>query len=386
VSQASFDKNTFDDNLMLVSNKSFHLKVHSQSTELLLHEFSNITVNINVKENWGHDIDNPIIDEELGEVIEYPKIWDFTLIFNRDFSVDGNSPKDFAQDINLDYNKFIDEERLNTYQEIDKVVISKDPLLKKRNYLSSIKSRFAELLSNYYNLTDNKYSKYFGLIDNKFINRVTSEQKMVNHFFEKKLVHSFLIVQKNSIQALLQFIDEKLLLLSEQVNSVVLNPNNKIKTLTNIDIKDERYSGVKVEKRTLPTKSFQLNPKIYKSDSINVDSVIAEKLKEFKDALLKYGFIKPIDLRDFMQVFKNQEVKNPIQWDSDPKELSYLMKALYDLELIVRFKNYWQICCRCFIAYRKKNIVCTPPYLQRCKPKIRGLQKLKIDSVIDTLK
>jgi hypothetical protein len=128
-------------------------------------------------------------------------------------------------------------------------------------------------------------------------------------------------------------------------------------------------------------KSFELNPLFFQSDII-----IADKLKDFKEALLKGGYIKPIDFRDFIRVFKNQDIKNPIKWVADPKELFYLINTLYEKELIIQFKNYWQITCKCFIAYQKNHTLCSSRYMSRCKPPTRGDQLRSLNSVIDTLK
>jgi hypothetical protein len=136
---------------------------------------------------------------------------------------------------------------------------------------------------------------------------------------------------------------------------------------------------------TYKNTSFELNPNVYASDSPNASSIKDEKLKEFKEALLKGGYIKPINLKDFIRIFTNQEVKNPIQWDAGPNDLYYLMKTLYKKELIVQFKNYWNVTCKCFIAHRKNKILCTPHYLQRCKAPTRGKDLRTLNSIIDTL-
>jgi hypothetical protein len=137
-------------------------------------------------------------------------------------------------------------------------------------------------------------------------------------------------------------------------------------------------------------KQFELNIKrykeIYKHDPEKIDVIIAEKLKNFHEALYRDGFIGKIDYRHFLQAFTNQKVVKRIRWERDAKELYYLIKTLYDKELIVHFKNYWEVACTCFLAYHKRSNICTSNSLSRCHPPSNRGQILKLNSAIETLK
>jgi hypothetical protein len=148
-----------------------------------------------------------------------------------------------------------------------------------------------------------------------------------------------------------------------------------------IDIVNYPDSGKKKEPKTFSTKSFKLNPDLF-SEGYGEH----EKLKEFQKALLSNGYINNIDYRNFSHSFTGRDITKQIKWLGTPSELFYLMKTLYDKELIVQFKNYWCITCKCFLAYRKKITPCTPEYLQRCKPPTRKEHLRKLNSIIDTLK
>ena len=133
-------------------------------------------------------------------------------------------------------------------------------------------------------------------------------------------------------------------------------------------------------KRTYETQSFELNP-----DKFDSDSTKAEKLKNFQEALYKAGYIAVIDFRYFIRIFSNQSIIQPIYWKGSPNELYYLVKSLYKENIIIQFKNYWEVACKCFLAHDRNSEVCTPYYLQRCKAPTRGDKLRKLNSVISTL-
>jgi hypothetical protein len=180
----------------------------------------------------------------------------------------------------------------------------------------------------------------------------------------------FLSELKNKIRKEIKFLTKRMNKLSDKILK-----SKDAQKLTEFDTEKSKKKA-----RIFPKHSFELNPKLY-----NSDSNITDKLKDFKESLYKGGYIKQIDLRDFIHIFRNQIVTNPVQWVADPKELYYLIKSLHDQALIVQFKNYWFITCKCFIAYHKNNILCTPQYLQRCKPSIHGDKLRKLKSVIAAL-
>jgi hypothetical protein len=167
------------------------------SVEALLSEIANISVEISPKETYGKD-------EDSGGIL-----WDFVLIFNRDFRVDSNNPKDLDQKVNIDYEKYLSAKKLKAYQDIDLVIISNGSLLKKINYINSLQTRIAELLSNYQYCSEDKRSKYFHLLNNRYINRSIPEQKRVDHLYESVLIHPFLIVQKETLEQMSKYLDEK---------------------------------------------------------------------------------------------------------------------------------------------------------------------------------
>ena len=365
------------------------MKGVGENIQALLKEFSEITLDIKINESYFHDIDNPQIeiDNETLDVLEfyYPQIWDFNLIFNKDFQDNRHSVEDFNQDINLKYYTYITELKLKAYLEIDEDVISEDSVLIKINNLRSIKSLFKELLSNYFIITEDKCSQYFGLLDNKILKRSISENKMINHLLEKKLTHSFLLTHKITIDNFIDYIDDKLHILNEQRNfdGNFLNDHN---TAIISETKISKQTSVKEKGRTYRSKSFELNPKLYNSDPQNSDSYLEEKLKEFHAALYKYDFIDKIDFRFFSHIFTNKEVEEQIKWKTDAKELYYLIKTLHDRGIIITSKNFWQITCKCFIAYHKSNRPVTSESISRCHVPTLGERLRRLDSVIDTLK
>ncbi|HEY5591130.1 MAG TPA: hypothetical protein VIK55_08940 [Paludibacter sp.] len=202
------------------------MKEPVNSIETLLTEFTNISVDINPKESWSDDIDHPIIDSESGSDIEYPKLWDFKLTFNSSYAVESDNPKYLEQEAIHDYSRFVSKAKLNAFLEIDGFVVSENSMLKKRNYLNTIKLKFEELLTNYHHISEEKYSEYYQLFSNKIINRSISENKIVHHLFEQRIINSFLIIQKETIDNLLTFIKEKNLLtfIKEKINILEQQP------------------------------------------------------------------------------------------------------------------------------------------------------------------
>ena len=363
------------------------MKIIDENIQALLAECTDISVVIRVKETWSDDVDNPIIeiDEESESeiIVGFPKLWEFTLTFNREFTVESHNIKYLKQKAIFDYHKFINDKKIKAYQELDDLIIIDISLLEKRNYLGSLKLRFKESLKNYYYLSEDKYSGYYKLLNNETIIRTISENKLVYNFFEKNLINSFLIAQRKAIKALVKFIDEKLLVLSEQAASIQHIQND---ITTSFQNNEEKQNGSNVGKRTFSNKSFELNPELYNADPKNADLLRSEKLKEFHDSLYKNGFIDKIHFQYFFHAFTNHKIVKQIRWERDANELYYLMKSLYDKNIIVQFKNYWQITCKVFIAYHKRLRVVTPTSLARCHSPTKGERLRILNSVISTLK
>ncbi|MDP3003224.1 MAG: RteC domain-containing protein [Bacteroidales bacterium] len=276
------------------------MKESENSVKDLLYEFSNITVDINPKETFGKVDDSGI------------NFWDFILIFNRNFSVDSNNPKDLDQKINLEYNKYITEKKLNAYKEIDDVVVSEDSLLKKKNYINSIKSQIVELLSNYYYHSEDKTSEYFHLLKNNYIKRSIPEQKRVDRFYESELVHPFLIVQKETLENISNYLDEK---------------NNMLDKI-NITIPEESTKNI--------IGSFNLSWQKSKIDLIELIIALHETKSIFKDNELMnqidmitvFSDIFRLDLSDYRNDLSQAKIKRKIR------------KAPFINRLKIAFENY----------------------------------------------
>jgi hypothetical protein len=191
--------------------------------------------------------------------------------------------------------------------------------------------------------------------------------------FEKTIYFDTLEIIKNKLKKEIHHLEKTVFVLEKEIPDKLQVKNQSTKEDNPIENKVRAV-------RQYPTKSFQLNPLLFRSDSI-----ISEKLKEFHEALINSGLINPIDFRYFMQSFKNHNVTRKIRWIGTPNELYYLIKTLYEKNLIVQFKNYWDVTCKCFTAYHKKTILCTPKYLERCKEPTRNEQLRNLNSVIAVL-
>ncbi|HEY5124453.1 MAG TPA: hypothetical protein VIK14_12025 [Ignavibacteria bacterium] len=339
------------------------MEAFNEIIQALLKEFSDLSVDINIKETIYDDVDQPLIEinEETGEdiITGFVKLWDFDLTFNREFTVKYNIPKYLNQKAFNDYRKFIKEKELNTYQELNDFLISEKSMFEIRNHLNSVKLRLKELLKGYYYVTEEIRSPFYKLLDNQTIIRTISEGKLISNLSEKELVNVFLIVQRKTIKSLLKFIKGKLTIVSEKENSAKPNQNDDVNSSIKSDIKENKQDGIKEKKRSFPTKSFELNPKLQ-------DPHV--KLIEFKNNLEKLGFIEPIHFQKFVRVFTNHDVIQPIIWKRKPNELYHLIKWLYKKRIIKQFKNYWQITCKCFVLKRNdKKIILTPEYMARNK-------------------
>jgi hypothetical protein len=234
--------------------------------QTLLNEFSNITIDIKIKKTCSDDIYNPLIEidgkSEQEIIVGFPKLWDFTLIFNRYFTVESDNTKYLKQNAIFDYLKYIEEKKSLAYKELDDYVISEKSIFEKRNNLSSLKLRFKEIFKSYYYISTDKSEPYLKLLDNKNIIRTISEEKIVSDLFEKKLANSFLAVQRVTIKSLIKYIDKKLQILKVQANSVKLDQMEAISTIKEIEAKTDMNTHVEVRKRIFPKKSFVYIPKL----------------------------------------------------------------------------------------------------------------------------
>lgn len=316
---------------IVCSIKQIIMKEPENCVETFLSEVTNISVDINPKETFSDDIDHPIIDIESGLVIEYPKLWDFILTFNSSYIVESDNPKYLEQKAIHDYGKFVGEKKLNAFIEIDDFVVSENSMLKKRNYLSSFKLQFEELLHNYYCLSEDKFSEYFNLLGNDIIIRSISENKKINNYFEKKLVHSFLIIQRNTIQTLIRYIDEMLHILSNTENDT----SGELK-------KPEKMTSDSITQIGLsPTLSHEIFTKSflwYRKESFKRDILLLFELLTRSDIIPK-----ETDFNTFCYAFSWEPLLGPlrIKWlvtgknkQTSKSSLFYFISILEDHKLI----------------------------------------------------
>jgi len=171
--------------------------------------------------------------------------------------------------------------------------------------------------------------------------------------------------------------------LEKNLRAQPININESNASLTKSQTNSEI---IKKEAKVFKKNSFEINPDLYNKDPKKAKSILGEKLKDFHDVLLKNGFIGTIDYRNFQHAFTNQRIIKQIRWEREANELYYLMKELYEQNIIVHFKNYWVITCKVFIAYHRRSRLATPNSLSRCHPPNRSERLRLLNSVISTLK
>jgi hypothetical protein len=343
-----------------------------KSGDQLIYEFSNITFDYIFE---GYNCCDKVFYEEIGEIEFYNE---FDTVFQKKFRRHSNHSDDyiilnFKQD--EEYFAYLNNLRLNFYEEINLMLEEDTFSFKVLNTLLNYKSRFKELLLNY---SDEKLS-FCDRIEHKNIGESEYKTNKIvktefddgncspNPLYSSRSMDSFLTCQTKTIELIIPFLDEKIELLKTF-------PREQYSIQSPISIK----ASIKI--KPSDKESFELNPEHFDSKLPT-----SEKLHDFKNLLFQYGYIEQIDFRDFSHVFINQPITQPIRWLGTPGELYYLIKNLYEKSLIVRFKNYWSIACKCFLAYDKKHILITPYYLQRCKAPKRGEQLRKLNSILDTL-
>jgi hypothetical protein len=340
-----------------------------KSGEQLIDEFSNITVDF----FFG---DYPFKFKSLGPDNEEIEIHDeFDFVFQKKFKrpsieYDNYILLAFAPD--TEYYGYLNNLRLNFFNEINEILETESSSFRLLNIFLNFRNRFKEVLGSY---SDKLVTLSIGDESRELIYKQKGsitysyerENCGVNFVFLDKLLDSFLTCQTITIELVLTFLDEK-------IELIKTFPREQYTIPSPISIK----ASIKIKP---PDKeSFELNPEHFDSKL-----PITEKLQEFKNLLLQYGYIEQIDFREFSRVFNNQPITQPITWLGTPSELYYIIKKLYDQNLIIRFKNYWSVACKCFLAYDKKNVLITPYYLQRCKAPKRGEQLRKLNSILDTL-
>jgi hypothetical protein len=336
--------------------------------EKLIEEFSNISVEIELGPrifafSESAECNEEGLIEEDGNV-EYKSIFEFYVKFQNEDKVYFTKYNDFYSK----YFKSLNKLRFDFYEEIAYKIGNSNNKSHILNSLSEYKIRFSEILDNYYEHKIDLPGGIVNLKGNKIIQIHYSEDKPIHDDHKDRILDKYLNIQFETIEKIIKYLDEKIDLI-------------KLQTLDEEHVSTHHSEKMSLNKRIFETHSFELNPDLFQTDSIN-----AEKLKDFKEALYKAGYITQIDFRFFLKAFTNQIVQQPIVWIGSPNELYYLIKSLHDKNIIIRFKNYWDVTCKCFLAIDKQKKVCTPSYLQRCKTPTRGDQLRKLNSVIDILK
>lgn len=184
------------------------------SIEFLLNEFSYNKVDIEIKDTFVHDISHPACYEN--GLMYYPELYNFEFTFNSDFHVDSMD----EHEINLEYLKFIHEKEENLLQELDESINTGTSFLKINNQLRSYKLRFNKLLSNYYYEECVYLSVTYNWLRCIVYEENISEFKIINDSKKWKILHSFLVVQKNAIENILKILDDKIDLISSYESSI----------------------------------------------------------------------------------------------------------------------------------------------------------------------
>jgi hypothetical protein len=335
------------------------------SFDKLIDEFSNINVVIEIgpqRLRVGDSESIEISDNGKLDVI-YKYEYDFYVKFQNETKVYYNTQFRYA----INYLKKIDELRLIFYKELSNEINNFKNPTNILNRLSDYKLRFSELRDNFFNIFYEINGQKIEFIGNKIIHAHYTEIKPIYDYDRARILNGFLLIQFDAIKKIIKYLKEKIRL----IESVPVIPN--LNSISNSESK-------KTIQREYPAKSFTLNP-----DKFKTEQIIGEKLKEFHLALYKYGFIDKIEYRYFHDAFCNKKPVKQIRWEKNANELYYLIKTLHDKEIIVHFKNYWDVTCKCFIAYHKKIRSCTPYSLSRCHDPKRGEILRRLNSVIDIL-
>jgi hypothetical protein len=201
-----------------------------KSADFLFHEFSNITVDIKITDSYVDGYVNGIDISTYNEfgIVHCPKVYHFELTFNSDFHADGA----LSKGINYEYFNYITKKKLEFYQELDDTINSENSLLKINNLLRSYKIRFKELLSNYYLQKWNYLNISHDWVNCKVLKETFSDSRLIDYVVKERLLHSFLIVQKETIENILRYIDDKIALL-ESFESVNENKSDNQKSRDN---------------------------------------------------------------------------------------------------------------------------------------------------------
>jgi hypothetical protein len=202
------------------------MNLFEKTVDFFFHEFSEIKVDIIVKDSYVNDINYPIVNEDGN--MYYPEIYCFDFTFNSDFHVESID----EQEINYEYYKFIEKKRFEFYQEIDDAIVSETSLLKINNLLRSYKVRFNELLSNYFYDGCTYLSINYNWLKCKVLRESISENKRIDYPKKRKLLNSYLVVQKETIENILAYIDDKLALV-KTFESISEDKTEKHKTRDN---------------------------------------------------------------------------------------------------------------------------------------------------------
>lgn len=182
------------------------MRVFEKSFDFLYNEFSNISVHIETKETYSHSFSKL---PETGILEDPQRQYDFTFTFNSDFHVDNYD----QQEINHEYYKYLEVKKLEFYQEIDDLIFTETSLLKVYTLLRGYKVRFIELLSNYYSEKFAYSSSSYEFLNYKIISETINNAQRIDNIEKRKILHSFLRVQKETIENIIRYIDDKLTLI-----------------------------------------------------------------------------------------------------------------------------------------------------------------------------
>lgn len=302
-----------------------------QYYDLLVEEFTNIKVFVEIGNDCFAEEDTKrIIPHEDGEdEIAYDYNYYFYLKFQNENKVHCFTYFSFTDEYLAKLNKL----RLGFYKEINNRLVGCDNKFNIQNQLNQYHIIFSELLDNYYlddfPLKNNKII----LRQNKSIKVTFSDNKPIYDFDVARIIDKFLSVQVETIEKIINYLKEKLSLITSFPYS---NLSSKLQS----EITDR-------VKRTYPTLSFKITNEVYSHN----------KMRSFHNALERFKCIEKVPYQRFVRIFTNNEVHEPLIWLKDESVLYYFIKELRIRNIIKHFKNYWQVTARCFVLKKDNKII-----------------------------
>jgi hypothetical protein len=304
--------------------KSAIMENQNRAALQLVQEFSSITVDIIIRNipSW------PIEDVELSKriyldddyIIDWITYWNFDFLFQKKFRI-STTDESILSD-NQQYYEYLEDLRQSFYSEVNEALENETHKFKILNSLSNYRTRFKDFLTNYEEEHSYEYSVNKVYITNSRVIFNKNEEKAILYRSKIRILSSFLSIQVNMLENILNFLNEKIDIVERFLLPQVGQQNEKFRT--------DKFSL----NNTSNSESFEfVYPKLIEKPCFI----------EFVSLLIEYKCIDESEKKNMRRIFSGIKIKDPVVWTGDKGALRYLILQLRKKGIIKKPVNFSSI-------------------------------------------